>query len=135
MAPFVSFAFGVQSLDDGESARTKTIRDQAIDQKRRHLRQRQVQVYVEQVQARCQAPIPQQAWLDVGERERAFEQCVVLREGMPHCKAVRCTSTDLHIRQGVGCQGVGHARVSGQDGVGAFERLQCAKHGLSCTLR
>ena len=67
-----------------------------------------VQVHIDQVQSGRGAPMPEQAPLDVLQRQRRLQQRVVLQVDLSHRQVVGSAPPGVHFVEHVGCEGVRH---------------------------
>ena len=57
---------------------------------------------IEKIETRGGAPVTQQAGLDVLQRQRSFEQRVVLQIDLPHGKIIRRAPIGVHLVEQIG---------------------------------
>ena len=61
-----------------------------------------VQVHINEVEPGSRAPMPEQTGLDVLQRERSFEQRIVLKIDLPDREVICGTPICVHLLQQVG---------------------------------
>ena len=66
-----------------------------------------IEVDVEKIQSGRRAPVPEQARLDVLERERGFEQGIALQVNLADREVIRCAPIGVHPVEEIGRQGAG----------------------------
>ena len=67
-----------------------------------------VKVHINEVEPGGGAPMPEQTGLDVIERERSFEQWIVLKIDLPDREVICGAPICVHLLQQVGTQGCNH---------------------------
>ncbi len=72
-----------------------------------------VEVDIEEVQSRRRAPMSQQPRLDMVDRQRRFEQRVILQIDLPHREIVRRSPVGVHLPEEIGRQAIVHALSPG----------------------
>ena len=61
-----------------------------------------VEVHIEEIKSRRRSPVTEQARLDVLQRQRCFEQRIVLQIDLPNRKIVRRAPIGVHLVEQIG---------------------------------
>ena len=102
----VHLAIGALEIRVGDDARAAVARAGDVDHVQIVRVDDAVQVDVDEVQSRRRAPVAEQARLDVRQRERLFQQRIVVEIDLPDRQVVRRAPIRVQLAQLFRCQGL-----------------------------